>query len=115
MRMHRRSSPKNSEPPPFLTLTRSPTPTPSPLLWTKDSRRRSAEPCSKVVQRPRPRGGDPGAALLRRGWTGRGRGSSPSREAGQDRLKGLCAEAVVQPGAPGSCGPGTLDPHPTPR
>lgn len=72
----------------------------------------SAEPCSKVTQWPRPWGGDPGAALLGRGWMGRGRGSSPARAAGRDRPKGLRAEAVVQPGAPRSCGPGILDPSP---
>ena len=58
----------------------------------------------KLIQQPKPWGGDPGAALMGRGWTGRGRGSSPARAAGRDPAEGLRGEAVVQPGAPGSCG-----------
>ena len=58
----------------------------------------------KLIQQSKPWGGDPGAALMGRGWTGRGRGSSRARDAGRDPVEGLRGEALVHPGAPGSCG-----------
>lgn len=67
----------------------------------------------KVVGRPRPLGGDPGAALTGRGWTGRGRGSSP----GPGGWAGPARGAARGGGGAASSTrqlrrPGTLDPSP---
>lgn len=109
--MQRGSRPRNSGIPSFLSLRPDPdtaTTTPGEGLATVGQLRA----LRKVFGRPRPRGVDPGAALMGRGWTGRGRGSSPGPGGGAGLARGAArrgggaAWSTRQLRRP----PGTLDP-----
>lgn len=66
----------------------SPLSPPQPPPLVKDLKQLVSRPLRKIIQRPRPWGGDPGAALTGRGSTGRGRGSSPNQGGGAGPARG---------------------------